>query len=68
MALVKFTVGCMASYKSELNIPDEIKDDEKAVLAYIHEHLDECPVEDLEHLADLEPKDAVTMDDIRYIE
>ena len=68
MARVRFNVGCMAIYQSELDIPDEIKDNDEAVLAYIHSHLDDCSVEDLEWWSDLEPDKAVTLSDIRYIE
>lgn len=67
MAMVKFNVGCTAIYKSELEIPDEIKDDMKSVLAYIHDHLDECPVNEIEWVSDLKPGDAVMMEDILCI-
>lgn len=65
---VKFSVGCMAVYSSELDIPKEIKDDEEEVLKYIRDHLNDCSVEDLTFLGDLDPEDAVTMEDIKYIE
>ena len=68
MAKVKFKVACIAVYDSELEIPDNIANDEKAVLDYIHTHLDECNVQDLEWLNDLDPDEAVTAEDIRYIE
>lgn len=68
MAKVKFTVACTAVYHSELEIPNEIKNDDEAILEYIHSHLDECTVEELEWLNDLEPEDAITMEDIRYVE
>lgn len=68
MAKVKFKVGCIAVYDSELEIPDNIANDEKAVLDYIHTHLDECNVQDLEWLNDLDPEEAVTAEDIRYVE
>ena len=68
MVKVKFTVACTAVYQSELEIPKEIENDKKAILEYIHSHLDECNVEKLEWLNDLEPEDAVTMEDIRYVE
>lgn len=68
MAKVKFKVGCIAVYDTELEIPNEIANDEKAVLDYIHVHLDECNVQNLEWLNDLDPGDAVTAEDIRYIE
>lgn len=64
MTTVRFNVGCMAVYQSELEIPDEIIDDEKATLEYIHTHLCDCNVGELEWINDLEPEDAVTMEDI----
>ena len=68
MAKVKFKVACIAVYDSELEIPDNIANDEKAVLDYIHTHLDECKIQDLEWLNDLDSDEAVTAEDIRYIE
>ena len=68
MAKAKFKVACVAVYDSELEIPNEISNDEKAILEYIHNHLDECNVQDLEWLNDLDPDEAVTMEDIRYVE
>lgn len=64
MAKVSFNVGCTAVYCSELEIPNEIVGDNEAILKYIHEHLSECPRGELEWIADLEPEDAVEMDDI----
>ena len=37
----------------------------KTILEYIHKHLDDCNIENLEWLRDLEPDKAVTMADIR---
>lgn len=68
MAKVKFKVACTAVYDSELEIPKEIADDKDAILEYIHEHLNDCNVEDLEWLSDLDPDEAVTQEDIRYVE
>lgn len=68
MAKVKFKVACIAVYDSELEIPKEIADDKDAILEYIHEHLNDCNVEDLEWLNDFDPKEAVTQEDIRYVE
>ena len=68
MAKVKFSVACTAVYQSQLEIPNEIKNDDEAILEYIHSHLDECAVDELEWLNDLEPEDAGTMEDIRYVE
>lgn len=64
MGTVKFTVGCMAFYNSNLNIPDEIINDKKKILNYIREHLNECKVDNLEWLEDLDPEEAVTLEDI----
>lgn len=68
MAKVKFKVACIAVYDSELEIPNDIVNDEKAILNYIHENLDKCEIQDLEWLNDLDPDEAVTTEDIRYIE
>ena len=68
MAKVKFSVACTAIYQSELDIPNEIKNDDEAILEYIRSHLDECVVDELEWLNDLDPEDAVTMEDIRCVE
>ena len=68
MSKVKFSVACTAVYQSELEIPNEIKNDYKAILEYIHSHLDECVVDELVWLNDLDPEDAVTMEDIKYVE
>lgn len=68
MAKVKFKAACIAVYDSELEIPKEIANDKNAILEYIHEHLNDCNVEDLEWLSDLEPDKAVTQEDIRYVE
>ena len=67
MGTVKFKVCCMAVYDSNLDIPDEIINDDKKILNYIREHLNECKVDNLEWLEDLNPEEAVTMEDIRYI-
>ena len=45
-----------------------IKNDYEEILEYIHSHLDECAVSELEWLNDFDPEDAVTMEDIRYVE
>jgi len=68
MSKVKFSVACTAVYQSELEIPNEIKNDYKAILEYIHSHLNECNVDELVWLNDLDPEDAVTMEDIKYVE
>ena len=68
MAKVKFRVTCTAVYSSKLEIPKEIVNDKDAVLKYIHEHLNDCNVEDLEWLSDFEPEEAVTQKDIQYVE
>lgn len=48
MGTVKFRVGCIAVYDSNLDIPDEIINDDKKILNYIREHLNECKVDNLE--------------------
>lgn len=37
-------------------------------MKYIHEHLDDCNVENLVWLNDFDPEEAVTQEDIRYVE
>ena len=64
MAKVKFKVACIAVYDSELEIPKEIADNKDEILEYIHEHLNDCNVEDLEWINDLDPDEAVTQEDI----
>nr|DAW00188.1 MAG TPA: hypothetical protein [Caudoviricetes sp.] len=68
MARVKFFVTCIATYESELPIPKDIANDKNAVLAYIHENLDNACIADLQWSNDLELDEAVTLDDIKYIE
>lgn len=69
MKKVHFNVGCLAIYPSSIVIPDEIENDYKAILTYIQEHLTECNVEgDIKWIQDLEPENAVTIDDIGQIE
>lgn len=68
MTKVKFLVGCMAVYTSELEIPDTIAANENAVIDYIRDHLSDCTVDNLEWMEDLEPESAVTEDDILLIE
>ena len=68
MAKVHFTVTCTATYDSELAIPKDIANDKNAVLKYIHENLENACIDDLRWLNDLEPDEAVTLDDIEYID
>lgn len=68
MSKVKFNVACTAVYQSELEIPNEIKNDYKAILEYIRLHLNECPVFEMEWINDFDPEDAVTIEDIKYVE
>lgn len=68
MSKVKFNISCIASYLSELNIPDDIANDKMAVLEYIRAHLNDCNVSELVWINDLEPDEAVTLEDIKYIE
>lgn len=67
MARADFNVTCLSSYKGSLDIPDDIKDDKLQVLDYIRNNLPSVEVQDLEWLSDLDPDEAVTMDDIRDI-
>lgn len=67
MARADFNVTCLSSYKGSLVIPDGIKDDKLQVLDYIRNNLPSVEVQDLEWLSDLDPDEAVTMDDIRDI-
>jgi len=67
MKIVNFNVGCYAIYNSELGIPDDIAEDKEKVLNYIRDHLGDCSVSDIEWVGDLDPFEAVTKDDIRYI-
>ena len=68
MAVVKFSVACTAVYNTELEIPNEIKNDNELILKYIRSHLDECNVDELTWLNDWDPNDAVTLEDIKYVE
>lgn len=62
----KFNVCCMASYKGELELSDEVDiSDETQVLDYILKHLDEVPVKSLEFLNDTD--EPVLESDIYYI-
>lgn len=67
MKNVKFKVSCVAIYTSELPIPDEIADNKKSILEYIHNHLSECNIENLEWINDLDSDDVVTQEDICYV-
>lgn len=67
MKNVKFKVSCVAIYTSELPISDEIADNKKSILEYIHNHLSECNIENLEWINDLDSDDAVTQEDICYV-
>ena len=51
-----------------MEIPKEIQNDNQAVLEYIHKHLDNGDVRNLQWVGDLDPEDAVTIDDIIEIE
>lgn len=68
MAKVKFIAGCIATYYSELEIPDSIKNDKCEVLNYIRKHINDAPVIDLEFANDLEDDESVEYDDIISIE
>ncbi len=68
MAKVFFYTTCTATYESSMEIPKEIQNDNQAVLEYIHKHLDNGDVRNLQWVGDLDPEDAVTIDDIIEIE
>ena len=64
---VDFTVACTATYKGSLTIPRNIKNNDEKILEFIRKNLDNVPVKDLEWLSDIDPKDAVTKEDIRGV-
>lgn len=66
MTKVKFSVACNAIYYSELEVEDELSKEE--ILDEIHCRLNEAPIKELDWLSDLDPEDAVTMEDIISIE
>lgn len=65
MATVKFSVMCNAIYKGSLDVPDVQAKTKESILSYIHDHLGEVAVTDLEWLEDIDPENAVTEDDVR---
>ena len=65
MRKAEFCVTCLAQYKSEMYIPDEVEDGKE--LSYIREHLDECPVQELDWVGDLSPEEAVTEEDVAIL-
>lgn len=61
---VAFNVTCLATYKSSLDLPDNIKTREE-IVSYIREHLPDANIQELEFLSDLdEPSESVIEDDI----
>ncbi len=69
MNKVYFSVNCTAFYNTELELPDSIDvDNMQEILKYIRNHLEECPVHELEWAKDLEPNKAVTIEDIKEVE
>lgn len=70
MRKVEFNVTCKATYKSELEIPDDYDINSLHDLrCYILDHLDEAAIDELDWLSDLEDEDAVEEEDIRdYID
>ena len=68
MAKVKFNATCLATYTSELEVPDAIVKDFSNVLDYVRYHLPDAPVLEMEFRDALDdPCDAVTAEDIRCI-
>lgn len=66
-SIAKFTVACTAVYTSELEIPEEIKNNRELIIEYIRDNLDKANVNELTWLNDFDPEDAVTDEDILYI-
>lgn len=62
---IPFTVACTAVYHSSIKVPGSLKGNHEEILKYVQSHLDEAPVNDLEWISDLEPEDAVMMEDIK---
>jgi len=63
---VKFNACCIATYKGELELPNNIDTtNKKEVLDYILSHLNDVPCEELEYIGDTD--EPVTEDDIYYI-
>lgn len=60
MKKIKFTATCVAAYKSEIEVPDNLNTKEE-VLAYILDHINECPCNELTYLEDTD--EPVTIDD-----
>lgn len=69
MKIVKFSVVCTAIYESELELPDDVDtNDQEEVLGFIRDSLSDVPVGEMNWLEDLDPDEAVTLEDIRSIE
>lgn len=63
---VKFNACCIATYKGELDLPNNINiKDKKEVLNYILDHLNEVSCSELEYIGDTD--EPVTEEDILYI-
>ena len=62
---ISFTAACVASYKTHLDIPDEVYEsmNREELVKYLNEHISDASIEDYpEYLNDLE--DGVTELDI----
>ena len=65
MQEVEFNVNCVAAYKAKLKLPDDLDTSIRGnVLAYIHDHLGQIDITNLEYKHDLEDINAVTEEDI----
>ncbi len=64
---IKFSAACIATYESELLIPDDVVKNKTETLIYIREHLDEAPVLELNYVKELDDKnESVWSDDIHW--
>lgn len=62
-----FRGTCLATFKSEIEVPDDIKINTKEeALEYIMDHYGECPAHELEYIGDVD--EPVTLDDIDFEE
>lgn len=64
MVKINFTVGCIASYNSSMEVPKEIVEDKAAVLEYLRKNIELAPVGELDWVNDLEPDEAITEYDV----
>ena len=65
MKKVEFNVTCIAYYPAEIKVEDNLTKTE--ILDQIHDQLPNIPCKHLSWVNDLDPEDAVTMEDILSI-